>query len=265
MKTLTSKDGTTIAYETLGSGPPLVLVDGAMCRREFGPSPALAPLLAPHFTVYYYDRRGRGASADMRPYAVEREIEDLAAVVDAAGGSAFLYGSSSGAMLAVRAAVAGVRVPRMVLHEPPLAQEDVPKLPDRYRARIDELLAAGDRGGAVALFMKVVGVPAFGIFMMRLLPNVWPKLKASAHTLPYDFAVLGDRPGEALPRELRALLASVRVPTLMVLGGKSPAWMRTAVESVANAIPGAKLQVVAGQNHAIAARAIAPVLKEFFA
>jgi pimeloyl-ACP methyl ester carboxylesterase len=266
MNTVTSKDGTRIAYERRGSGPPLVLVDGAMCSRAFGPSPSLAPLLAPHFTVFYYDRRGRGDSGDTPPYAIERESEDLAAVVDAAGGSAFVYGSSSGAALALRAAASGVHARRLVLHEPPYAMDaSASPLLASYRGRIAELLAADRRGDAVALFMKVVGVPAFGVFMMRLMPNVWPKLKAVAHTLPYDFAQLGDTPGTPLPRELLDRMGAVKAPTLMVLGGKSPPWMARAVEAVASAIPGAKQRTVPGQNHAIAAKAIAPVLMEFFA
>lgn len=265
MNTLTSKDGTRIAYDQRGSGPPLVLVDGAMCSRKFGPSPSLAPLLAPHFTVFNYDRRGRGDSGDTQPYSVEREIEDLAALVEAAGGSAFVYGSSSGAALAMRAAASGVHARKLVLHEPPYALDDSasPLLPS-YRGRITELLADDRRGDAVALFMKVVGVPGFGVFMMRLMPNVWPKLKAAAHTLPYDFAQLGDTPGKPLSRELLDVMRAVKAPTTMVLGGKSPDWMRNAVETVASAIPGAKLATVPGQNHAIAAKAIAPVLIEFF-
>ena len=265
MNTVTSRDGTPIAFDQRGSGPPLVLVDGAMCSRRFGPSPSLAPLLAPHFTVFNYDRRGRGDSGDTPPYSVEREIEDLAAVVERAGGSAFVYGSSSGAALAMRAAASGVRVRKLVLHEPPYALDDsASPLLGSYRARIAQLLAADRRGDAVAMFMKVVGVPAFGVFMMRLMPNVWPKLKAVAHTLPYDFAQLGDTPGAPLPRELLDVMAAVKAPSLLVLGGKSPDWMRRAVEAVASAIPGAKLTTVPGQNHAIAARALAPVLIEFF-
>ena len=264
MNTVTSRDGTRIAYDQRGSGPPLVLVDGAMCSRKFGPSASLAPLLAPHFTVFWYDRRGRGDSGDTPPYAVEREVEDLAAVAEVAGGSPFLYGSSSGAALAIRAAASGVRARKLVLHEPPYAMDpSASPLLDSYRGRIGELLAADRRGDAVALFMKVVGVPSFGIFVMRLLPNVWPKLKRVAHTLPYDFAQLGDTPGRPLPRELVAVMGAVRAPSLLVLGGKSPPWMGRAVEAVASAIPGAKQRTVPGQNHAIAAKAIAPVLVEF--
>src|SRR5262249_48216530 len=149
------------------------------------PMAPLAKLLAPSFTVVHYDRRGRGDSGDTPPYAVEREIEDLAAVVDVVGGSAFLYGASSGAALAMRAAANGVRARKLVMFEPPYAMDPSasPLLPS-YRAQIDQLLAAGRPGDAVALFMRVVGTPAFVIYMMKLFPNVWPKLKAVAHTLP---------------------------------------------------------------------------------
>jgi pimeloyl-ACP methyl ester carboxylesterase len=263
MKTVTSRDGTRIAYEEIGQGPALILVDGALCRRGFGPSPALAPLLATHFRVVYYDRRGRGDSGDTPPYAAEREVEDLRALVAAVGGSAFVYGTSSGGALAMRAVASGIPVPKLVLHEIPYVLDSEPQPPERYRERIGEMLAGGRRGPAVALFMRVVGVPAFGVFMMRLMPNVWPKLKASAHTLPYDFAVLGDTPGEALPPEVTRALGGVRAPTLVVLGGKSPAWMRRAVETVAKAIPGAQLRVLPGQQHNVAAKAIAPALIEF--
>jgi len=239
-----------------------------LCRRAFGPMAKLAELLAPHFTVVWYDRRGRDASGDTRPYAVGREVEDLAAVIDTLGGSAYVYGASSGAALALRAAAAGAGVRKLVMFEPPYPMHDSgidEDLLASYRGRIDGLLAAGRRGAAVALFMKVVGVPAFGIFIMRLLPNVWPKLKAVAHTLPYDFAQLGDRPGHALPRELLSVMAAVRVPSLLGVGGKSPEWMHRSVETVANAIPGAKLVELPGQTHNAAATAVAPMIREFCA
>ena len=266
MDTVISADGTRIAFERQGNGPPLVLCDGALCRRSFGPMAKLAALLAPHFTVLHYDRRGRGDSRDTAPYSVGREVEDLAALIDALGGSAHVYGASSGAALAMRAAAAGAGVRRLVMFEPPYVLEEAGfdvELLDSYRSRIDALLARGQRGAAVALFMKVVGVPAFGIFAMRLLPNVWSKLKAVAHTLPYDFAQLGDRPGRPLPRELVSVMSSVRVPTLLGVGGKSPAWMHRAVETVANTIPGAKLRELPGQTHNAAAEGVAPLIHEF--
>jgi len=271
MNTLTSKDGTRIAYEQLGSGPPIVLVDGAFCGRTFGPMPALAKLLAPHFTVFHYDRRGRGGSGDTPPYAVERELEDLSAVcalgaARSARGTVFLYGISSGAVLALRGAGSGLPVEKLVVYEPPLALDGThtPDPPD-FREQIAAFVAKGERDSAVKLFMKVVGVPAFGIFFMRLLPNVWPKLRAVAHTLPYDFAVLGEtQSGSAMPGELAAILRAISAPTLALFGGKSPAWMQHAVKRVAEIVPGATTDIVLGQDHNVSAAAMAPRLSNYF-
>jgi pimeloyl-ACP methyl ester carboxylesterase len=269
MKTVTSRDGTALAYEELGSGPAIVLVDGAFCGRSFGPMPALAKLLAKQCTVYHYDRRGRGGSGDTPPYALERELEDLAAVFGVAAtkaGTAHLYGISSGAALALRGAAHGLPVQRLVVYEPPFALDGVhtPTPPD-FREQIAAMIARGERDGAVKLFMKVVGVPAFGIFFMRLLPNVWPKLRAVAHTLPYDFAVLGEtQSGLPLPAELASKLESICVPTLALAGGKSPPWLHHAARKVAEGIGGATFAVVPGQDHNVSAQAIAPVLLDYF-
>jgi pimeloyl-ACP methyl ester carboxylesterase len=267
MQTTTSKDGTTIAFEKLGQGPPVVLVDGAFCRRAFGPMPALAKLLAEQFTVFHYDRRGRGESGDTAPYAVEREVEDLRAVVDAAGGKPFMYGISSGAALALRAVGSGVGVKKLVVYEPPFALDAThTPSPADFREQIAEFVKSGNRDSAVKLFMKVVGVPAFGIFFMRLLPNVWPKLRDVAHTLPYDFAVLGEtQSGGALPDELREKIAEISVPTLAMAGGKSPNWMHHASKKVAETVKDGSFRVIPGQDHNLGAKALAPVLRETFA
>ncbi len=261
-----SSDGNAIAYDRSGEGPPLILVDGAFCHRSFGPTPKLAPLLAKHFTVISYDRRGRGESGDTAPYAVEREIEDLKALVDAAGGSVFLYGTSSGAVLALRAVASGLDVRKLALFEPPLviAGSPPPVQPD-LKPQIAEMVAAGRRGDAVKTFMKMVGVPAVFIPLMRIMPGVWSKLTAVAHTLPYDFAVLGDTgAGKPLPGELTQAMASIKVPTLVADGGKSPKWMHHTAEVVAEAIPHAQRRTLEGQNHNVSEKAIAPVLVEFF-
>ena len=271
MNTVISKDGTVIAYEQLGSGPSVVLVDGAFCGRAFGPMPALAKLLAPHFTVFHYDRRGRGGSGDTQPYAVERELEDLSAVFARAcalspGGKAYLYGTSSGAALALRAAGGGLAAQKVAVYEPPFALDGT-RTPEPldFRERIGAFIAQGDRDSAVKLFMKVVGVPAFGIFFMRLMPNVWPKLRAVVHTLPYDFAVLGDaQTGGPMPSELEATLSAISAPTRAFVGGKSPPWMQHAVKRVAETIPGATTDVVPGQDHNVGAAAMAPCLIAFF-
>jgi pimeloyl-ACP methyl ester carboxylesterase len=239
--TVTSADGTTIAFSRAGSGPALVLIDGAMCYGGMGPMTALAPLLRDHFTVYTYDRRGRGGSGDTQPYAVEREIEDLEALVAWAGGSAFGYGISSGAALLLRSAAAGVPWRRLALFEPAYTGPD----PD-YSRDLAQLLAAGRRGDAVELFMTVVGVPAPAIAGMRAGPG-WPLFEAIAPTLAYDEQVLS---GGRVPSDEAA---RVKVPTLVIDGGASPATLRDAGH-----------QTLAGQTHDVDPTVLAPVLGEFF-
>jgi pimeloyl-ACP methyl ester carboxylesterase len=267
MTTVTSTDGTTIGYDRTGDGPPLILVDGAFCSRSFGPMPALVPLLAKHFTVYSYDRRGRGGSGDTQPYAVEREIDDIAALIDAAGGPVHLYGISSGAVLAMRATAAlPGKVRRLAVYEPPLVVDRSRPLPPAdYRQRVDDMIANGRNGDAVKFFMtKVVNGPAFLAVIMPLVP-AWSKLKAVAPTLRYDFAIIGAAMrGEGLPEEFRKVLAGVDVPTLVGDGGKSPAWMRNGVQAVADAIGQTRRITLPRQTHQVKAAALAPELIDFF-
>lgn len=267
MKTVTSSDSTTIAYEQIGSGPPLLLVDGAFCSRAFGPMPALAKLLQDRFTVVTYDRRGRGGSGDNQPYSVTKEIDDIRALVAAMGGEAFIYGTSSGAVLAARAVAAGVKAKKLVMYEPPLALDGThyPK-PADYTDQIKALLRADRRADAIKLFMKVVGVPGFVVFIMGLLP-MFKGLKAVAHTLPYDFAVLGDtQRGGPLPEEFSNALRSVTVPTLVAAGGKSADWFKHTARVVSEQFGGEKhTAIVPGQNHNASAKAVAPMLIDFFA
>jgi pimeloyl-ACP methyl ester carboxylesterase len=261
----TSKDGTTIAYTQIGQGPPIILVDGAFCYREFGPMPKLAPLLAERFTVVYYDRRGRGESTDTKPYAVEREIEDIRALMDAVGGSASLVGLSSGAALAMRAAASGLAVRKLVVYEPPFAEKGAPgPLPPDRMAEIKAHVAAGRRSDAVKTFMRMVGVPAIMIPLMRLIPGVWSKLVGVAHTLPYDFAALADASAERpLPKELSQAMASIKAPTLALLGGKSPPYMGHAVKIVATTVPGARMQTLDKQTHNVAPKPLAAAVTGF--
>jgi hypothetical protein len=264
--TVTSKDGTTITYDRRGSGPPVVLVDGAFCRRAFGPMPKLAPLLAEHFTVFNYDRRGRDASGDTPPYSIDRELDDLDAVIAAAVRPVRLFGISSGAVLALRAVARGARVERLAIYEPPLvlagATGKVP--PDRV-AEITGLVRAGDRGGAVKAFMRMVGAPAIAIPIMRLVPGVWKQLTAVAHTLPNDFAILGDTgAGKPLPAELAAVFAAITVPTVVGVGGKSPPYLHHAAETVQRGVAGATLRVLPKQTHNVGAKPMAAVLNEVF-
>ena len=255
---VTSRDGTAIAYERVGAGPPVILVDGALCSRAFGPMPKLAPLLADQFTVYMYDRRGRGESGDTPPYAKEREMDDLAALIAAAGGAAALVGLSSGAALALEAAAAGLPVTGVVAYEPPYVEPDGATRGREHPHRLQELLAAGDRGGAVKYFMRaMVGVPAPFVVMMRLMPRLWRKLKAVAHTLPYDCGVMGDFTVPA------RRLAQIRVPALVMHGSKTDARLVRAAGAVAAAIPGARSRTLDGQTHNVGAAVLAPVAAEF--
>ena len=262
MSTVRSSDGTSIAYERSGDGPALILVDGALCQRGMGPSRPLAKLLAPNFTVYAYDRRGRGESGDTRPYSVEREVEDIAALVDEAGGSAFVYGISSGAALALDAAARVPGIQRLATYEPPFVVDpDGNVVADDYADRLEHHLAVDARGKAVEQFLRHVGMPTLMVKAMRLMP-VWKKLKAVAHTLPYDFAIMGDTQyGRALPRER---WTQVKVPVLAMAGGKSPEWMRNGSEQLVEVLADARHRVLDGQTHMLKAKVVAPVLVDFF-
>ena len=253
-----SNDGTTIAFEELGKGEPIILVDGALCSRSFGPMPKLAPLLAQHFTVLMYDRRGRGASTDAAAYAPEREVEDIEALIKVAGGSAYVYGVSSGAALAIRAAANGVGISKLGLYEPPfMVDANGHRPPADHEAQLKALITSGRRGAAVKYFMtKMVGAPAIMAAFMSLLP-MWSKLKAVAHTLPYDAAVMGDF---SFPKER---IASVNIPTLIMGGSKSQSVLQKAVRAVAQTLPHGTLRVLNGQTHNVKAEVLAPVLVEY--
>src|SRR5262245_17994148 len=260
--TVRSKDGTPIAFERVGRGPALILVDGALCYRALGPSAGLAKLLGRDFTVFTYDRRGRGESGDTAQYAVEREIEDLQALLNEAGGEAFVWGVSGGAALALEAAnrVAGIR--KLALYEAPfIVDGSRPPIPQNDWAGISNAVAAGRRGEAVKRFLTLVGAPRFFIALMPLLP-VWSKLMRVAHTLPYDGAIVMEHQGgKSLPA---GRWASVSMPALVMNGGKSPTWMRTAAQAIANVLPNAKHRVLERQTHMVKPKVHAPVLTELF-
>jgi len=262
MNKVLSRDGTPIAFDRRGDGPPVILVDGALCHRGMGPSTPLAELVARRFTVFTYDRRGRGDSGDTAPYAVEREVEDLEALVKQAGGAAFLYGVSSGAALALEAAnrLPGIR--KLVLYEAPFIVDGTrAPMSKEYWARIGEAAAGGRRGEAVRLFLKAVGVPSVFLAMMRFMP-VWSKLKAVAPTLPYDGALVRDyQKGQPLPA---GRWAAVTMPTLVMDGGKSPAWIRNAARSLAGVLPNAQYRTLEGQTHMVKPEVHAPVLEAFY-
>ncbi|HTF11031.1 MAG TPA: alpha/beta hydrolase [Asanoa sp.] len=257
MSNVTSTDGTTIGYERSGTGPPLVLVDGAMCYRASGPMRGFAAALQNSFTVYAYDRRGRGESGDTLPFAVEREVDDLRALVAEAGGTAYGFGISSGAALLLRAAAGGVGFARLALYEPPFMSEtDGGAWSREYTARLDETLSAGRNGDAIALFMMSVGIPPEAVAGMRGQP-FWPVLEAVAPTLAYDNAVMGDA---AVPRAA----ATIAVPTLVAAGAASPDNLRAAAKAAAAAVPGAVHRELPDQTHDVSPDALAPVLTKFF-
>jgi pimeloyl-ACP methyl ester carboxylesterase len=262
MSTVISEDGTRIAYERSGDGPVVVLVAGAFGSRSFGSNAAIASLLAPRFAVVHFDRRGRGESGDGHPYAVEREIEDLAAVIDAAGGSAAVFGTSSGGNLALEAAAGGLPITGLALWEPNFIVNGArPPLPPDYVDHLNDLVGADRRGDAVEYFMTAaVGMPAEFVAPMRELP-MWPALEGAAHTLAYDGAVVagnmrGDRPS---PEQW----SRVTMPTLVIDGGTTP-WLSDGADALAAVLPNARRRTLTGQQHDIDPAALAPVLSEFF-
>ncbi len=262
METARSRDGTYITFDRYGQGHAVILVGGALSDRSAGA--ALAALLAPHFTTFAYDRRGRGDSGNTSPYAVEREIEDVDALIHEAGGSAFLFGHSSGAVLALETArLLPTRVTKLAMYEPPfIVDHSRPPLSERYHAHLNDLLASGRRGDAVEYFMtNAVGVPPEIVAQMRSSP-MWPALERAAHTLPYDAAIMGDNmAGTPLPAEK---WASVAMPVLVTDGGASPEWARNAVQAIVDVLPNAQRRTLEGQTHAVDPKLLAPVLEEFF-
>jgi pimeloyl-ACP methyl ester carboxylesterase len=266
--TTTSADGTTIAYDVSGTGPALIIVDGAMCYREMGPSKDLAAALSDRFTVYRYDRRGRGESTmgkEPTPgtnEAVEQEVADLAAVIEAAGGHGHLLGQSSGAALALEAAREGLPIDSIVAYEAPFILDDTREPNDAdLGERTAKLAKSGKRAAAVELFLRTVGMPWPAVKVMRLTP-AFKKLTPVAHTLAYDFSiVLPFQQGMPLPG---GYYKNVKVPVLSAAGSKSPTYMTNAQQAIAKAVPDGRYVVLDGQNHMVKASALAPVAAEFF-
>jgi pimeloyl-ACP methyl ester carboxylesterase len=257
MESLTSRDGTTIAFDRLGQGPPVVLVSGGSVDRSS--NLPLAQELAPDFTVLNYDRRGRGPSGDTPPYAIDREIEDIEAVIEAAGGEASLYGSSSGAVLAMFAAEADLPVAKLAMWEPPFVPEGMPRPPEDQVERYETMVAEGKRGDAVEYFMsKVVGLPPEFVEGAKQQP-FWAATEALAHTLAYDARIMSDY---RIPVD-RA--GGVKVPTLVIAGGADMPWMRDTAAALAEALPQGQARFLDGQGHDVDPTVLAPVLKRFFA
>ncbi|MFN7151470.1 MAG: alpha/beta fold hydrolase [Microthrixaceae bacterium] len=255
---VSSADGTRIACDVLGDGDPLVLVGGMFCHR---PATAdLAAALAERFTVLNYDRRSRGDSEGGRAGsdAVQREVEDLAALIELLGGRASLYGHSSGAGLAFHAAAAGLPVDRLVLHEPPWGEDDPVSVADAVAldADIRAALAEERRGDAIARFMQDAGLPDEVLEQMCGDPD----MLAVAPSMAYDLAVMGESDGGVVPVDL---MSSVTVRTLVLAGGASPEFFRTTAERVARLLPRGELALLEGHDHGAPASAVAPVVAEF--
>jgi pimeloyl-ACP methyl ester carboxylesterase len=258
METVTSRDGTTIAFHSTGAGPAVVLVAGALGTRGSGPGELEVLLAAAGFTVFGYDRRGRGDSGDTQPYAVEREIEDLEAVIGAAGGRACVFGMSSGGQLALRSARTLTQIHRLAVYEPPIVVDDSREpLPPDY---VDRLEAASP-GDALTIFMTdAIGLPGPILDQMRGSP-LWPAFEGVAHTLAYDGRVIGDcMSGQPLAAEW----GQVAAPVLVVAGGASERFMRDGADALAEVLPHASCQVIDGQDHNVDPKLLAPVLIDFF-
>jgi pimeloyl-ACP methyl ester carboxylesterase len=258
---VSSADGTRIAYEAVGSGPPVVLVGGAFGTRT--DARELAGALSGRFTAAGYDRRGRGDSGDTPPYAPARELDDLRAVIAALGGSAFVFGQSSGGALALDAVAAGLPIPKLAVYEPPFIVDDSrPPYPAGFVETLRGLVEAGRRGDAVAEFWRTgLQLPASEIEKARQAP-FWPHLESLAHTLIYDYEILGERiAGRPLPS---AWADSIAVPVLLFEGGDSPATLRNVVASLAAILPNATKRTLAGRGHDAPADVLAPVLASFY-
>ncbi len=262
MRTVISKDSTPIAFDQSGQGPAIILVAPATATRLDQAS--LAAALAPQFTVFAYDRRGRGDSGDTTPYAVEREVEDIDALITEAGGSAYVFGHSSGAVLGLEAArLLESRIKKLAMYEPPFIIDDSrPPMPQDYVPHLNKLIAAGRRGEAVEYFMtNMMLMPAGMVAQIRSTP-MWPQIEVVAHTIPYDGTIMGDTMS-GNPATLRKW-ASVTTPTLVMVGGASPAFFHNGAQALVDILPNAKLDVLAGQDHGPADGVLAPVLVEFF-
>lgn len=264
MKTVHSTDGTLIAFDPSGAGPALILVAGGMGLRSNPTFRRLEVLLAPHFTVYNYDRRGRGDSGDTLPYAVVREIEDIAALIEEAGGSAHLFGISSGATLALEAAATFPhKIEKLALYDPPILLDDSrPPLPDNYVAHVNVLLAAGQREEAVEYFLQeALQIPAEDIAPIRADPE-WQTLREMAPTIAYDGMIMAEMmSGKGIPWKR---WQGVTMPTLVMSGEKSDPHFGTGAQALVHGLPNARLHILEGQTHNVDSNRVAPVLIQFY-
>lgn len=263
MKNVISRDGTRIAYEAVGQGPGLILVGGTFEHRAFDSETtqlAATPILSQHFTVFHYDRRGRGNSNDTAPYAVDREIEDIEALIAIAGGSVFLSGISSGAALAMEAAIKlGDKVKKLAMYEPPYNDSSaVRQAIADIKPKLKNAIARNNRTEAVSIFMQLLGVPPEQIAEMHALP-LWPMFETLAPTLVYEMEILGE--DGAVPVQRAARIA---IPTKLICGAESGSAMQAAASQLAKAIPNSKFRKLPGQNHRVDAAVLANELISYF-
>jgi pimeloyl-ACP methyl ester carboxylesterase len=257
MNRVTSKDGTQIGFTKAGNGPALVIVSGALSHRALNRDTLLVRTLGEHYSVYTYDRRGRGESSDTKPYAVDREIEDIASLIDHAGGTAYLYGVSSGAALALQTAakLGSAKVSKLAMYEPPYGQQ--PRDFTAQKDSVTALVRTGQPGDAAAYFLSAIGTPPKVLEGMKTSPD-WEAIKKIDFTLAYDYDVLGD--GQ-VPEDI---VKAITIPTLVMAGEKSMDFMHSTATRMANLTPNAQRKALTGQTHQVAAEAVAPVLIEFF-
>lgn len=262
-KFTTSKDGTKIAYSKTGDGKPLVLVDGAFCHRKFGANEKLPQHLSDSFMVFSYDRRGRNESGNNLPYSPQKEYEDMQAVINEAGGNAYVYGISSGAALALEAANTGVKMEKLALYEAPyITDNSRSPLPENYLKTLIEFAEHGENGKAVKYFMRTgIGLPAFVVWMMQLMP-AWKQMKQLAPTLPYDTEILGDT-GSGKPFN-KEKWSNVNMPTLVISGSKSEKWSQSSMQHLVTVLPNAKHLTLTGQSHIVSPKVLAQELRQFF-
>lgn len=263
MSTVTSKDGTTIAFDKTGQGPALIFIDGALNYRAMSLTAPIAKQMAKKYTVYTYDRRGRGESGDTLPWTIDREIEDIEALIDNAGGSAYVFGLSSGALLALEAMKKlGGKVKKLALYEAPMILDNSrPPLGKPALAEVKGYIAAGKRDDAMKFFMRAIEVPGFMLFLMRLMPT-WKTIRKIAPTLVYDLEIATPyQEGKPLPK---GQWSFVTVPTWVGVGSKSHVWMINAQKALAQTLPNATLHVLPKQTHLVQPAAITPELEQFF-
>lgn len=250
-----SADGTRIAFDRSGHGPPVILVEAAGHYRDLSSFNGLVPLLSTEFTVYKYDRRGRGESADTVPYTTDREVDDLSALIQAAGGSAHVYAYSSGALLALRAAAHGLPITSLAVLEPPLQDDPVLHAESGLTRELAALVGAGRLSEAVEHFHESIGVPAEVIAEMKSTP-LWAKMTSVAHTLVYD-CMISDA-------TTPAWLGAVRVSTLVIDSEGSTDNLTGWAARVAGYVPHARHLSLPGEWHTVPDEMLAPVLVDFF-